>query len=115
MNNDYDEDFKLGSDKVWTITDKDPWKDARTVEMTEPGLKIVRVALLAHDFPYKHIHDCSYILGIINDTEYVRVHSPFDYWNGMTWKTDLYKWGKENNVYIKGLGIYDNEVIRWDV
>lgn len=111
---EYNDGIKLGSDKVWDSEDRAPWENARYVEMCEPNLIIIRVALLQHDAPYGFMYDCSYILGMVGD-EHVYVISPFDYWDRRTWKTDLISWGRRNDVYIKKLEIFDGEKIRWGV
>lgn len=111
---DYQDGFVVGNERCWTAEDRAAWSGARSVDWTERGLRIVRIALLAHDWPMNHLHDVSYVLGMVGD-EHVRVvNSPIS-WDSRTWKTDLLKWGRANKIYVKDMGVFDEPVIRWNV
>lgn len=107
----YNDGIYLGSDKVWTEEAKALWNGAREVPWTEPGLKIVRLALLPPDFPLPYF-EVSYCLGMVGKEHVNVINCPIMI-DGRTWKTDFYKWGKSAGVFVKGLGIFDEDVIRW--
>lgn len=76
----------------------------RTVEWTEPGLKITRLRLLSdRGYPY---WDVSYIDGVMPDGELVRVSNPFAELPKKGLMGAIIKQAQIDGVYAKGIGIF---------
>lgn len=84
------------------------FRGARTVDWTEPGLRITRLRLLGD--PGYPFFDVSYCHGAIGD-ERVVVGLPFSQIprKGMT--SFLIKEARRDHVYLKGTHIFDGDVI----
>ena len=79
--------------------------EARTVDWTEPGLRVTRLRLLSDPgFP---AWDVSYCWGMIGD-EFVEVRLPFDQLPKRGFRRAIVEYAKEDGVYARGLGILDN-------
>lgn len=82
----------------------DEFKNARTVDWTEKGLKITRLRLLSDPgFP---VWDVSYCHGMIGN-EMVYVDLPFSQLGKRTMMKDIIWYAKKDKVYAKGIGIFD--------
>ena len=79
-------------------------KIERTVDWTEPGLRITRLRLLTDPgFP---VYDVSYCHGHIGD-EPVRVRLPFFQLPKRGMMREIIRHAKRDRVYAKGIGIFD--------
>jgi hypothetical protein len=103
----------IGPNETNPITDeirkvRDSIQD--TVDLTDSRLyKIVRLRLVTD--PGYPFYDVSYCYGMLNDGTYVRVRLPRYQFDRKNLHGELIEMGKEHGVYMKGLGIFDSEVI----
>lgn len=89
-------------------TTKKFMKDAvRHVDWRDKDLKkIVRLRLLSDPgFPF---YDVSYCIGEMKDGSAVHVDLPFDQLPRRGMNAAIIKYAKQDNVFAKGLGIFDN-------
>jgi len=78
---------------------------ARTVDWTEPGLRITRLRLLSDPgFP---LWDVSYCHGTING-EHVDVLLPFDQLPKKGMRSEIVRYAQKDKLFAKGMGILDN-------
>lgn len=83
------------------------WADARTVDWTEPHLRVVRLRLLSDPgFP---AWDVSYCHGVLASTgEHVRVELPFSQLPKRGFRKAIVDYAKRDGLYARGLGVLDN-------
>lgn len=76
-------------------------------DWTDPNLaQITRLRLLGdRDYPYL---DISYCHGVLKDGTPVRVKVPFHLLTKKRWRSQIVEYAKQDGVYAKGLGIFDN-------
>jgi hypothetical protein len=81
-----------------------------SIQLDDPRLlRITRLRLLTEPgFPY---YDVSYCYGQLKDGRHVRVDLPWHQLHRATWKQTAVSWGKENHVWVKGLGLFNDDVI----
>lgn len=83
------------------------WANARTVDWSEPHLRVVRFRLLSD--PGLPFWDVSYCLGVLASTgEHVRVELPFDQLPKRGWRRAVVQHAIRDKVYAQGLGLFDN-------
>lgn len=80
------------------------------VDLTDPRLgRITRLRLVTdRDVPF---WDLSYCFGTLKDGSAVRVQLPEHQWPKANLKAHLIEMGRRNRVFLKGLGVFDPEVI----
>jgi hypothetical protein len=81
-----------------------------TVYWTDPELKeITRLRLLTdYGFP---LYDISYCHGRLKDGRVVTVRLPFGQLSKREWKTEILRYARQDNVYAKGLRIWEDDVV----
>lgn len=85
----------------------DSYAGARTVDWTEPHLRITRLRLLSD--PGLPWWDVSYCHGTLCHTgELVRVQVPFQQLPKRGMRSAIVKWAKADKVFARGLGVLDN-------
>ena len=80
------------------------YSGVRTVDWTEPNLKITRIRCLSDDG--HPMWDISYCHGTVGD-ERVIVDLPFRQLPKFRLKSEVIRLGKRDNVFAKGLGLLD--------
>lgn len=83
------------------------WANARTVDWSEPHLRVVRLRLLSDPgFP---VWDVSYCHGRLASTgELVHVELPFSQLPKRGWRWAIVLHAQRDGIYARGLGILDN-------
>lgn len=85
----------------------DQWSDARTVDWSEPHLRVVRLRLLSD--PGLPFWDVSYCLGRLCHTgEFVRVELPFSQLRKRGFRGEIVAYAKRDRVFAQRLGVLDN-------
>lgn len=77
------------------------------VDWTDPDLKTITCLRLLSDRGYPY-WDVSYVHGELKDGTPCRVNVPFMQLSKRRLFADIIKYAKQDGVYAKGLGIFDN-------
>lgn len=81
-----------------------------TVDLDDPNLaKVLRLRLIGFNSREYPRWDISYCYGELKDGTRCRVLLPMRNL-GRFWQVELVKWGLQNNVFVKGLGILNEDV-----
>jgi hypothetical protein len=103
----YGDGAQLGPEELNRLRDRVDY--TRRVYWTDGDLKrIVRFRIIGccYETPW---WDLSYCYGEMKDGSYVQVELPF-HQLPRNWKAKVYEYAKKENVYAKGLGIFDEDV-----
>ena len=85
----------------------DQWSGARTVDWSEPHLRVTRLRLLSD--PGLPFWDVSYCHGVLaHSGEHVRVDLPFAQLPKRGWRRAIVQYAIHDKIYAHGLGILSN-------